>query len=89
MNVLYDNTYYMEDVRYVAGLGMPWEKMQGKSIMISGATGMIGSFLVDVLLEKNIRDGLDCTVYALGRNREKAEQRFRRHVYDAHLHLVH
>lgn len=73
---LYNNELYQEDVRYVAGLELPWEKLRGKNLMLSGATGMIGSFLVDVVLEKNIIDDLNCTVYALGRNKEKARERF-------------
>lgn len=73
---LYNNELYLEDVQYVAGLELPWEKLRDKSLMLSGATGMIGSFLVDVVLEKNIIDDLNCTVYALGRNKEKARERF-------------
>ena len=73
---LYNSELYLEDVRAVADLPLPWEKLCGKSVMISGATGLLGSFLVDVLLEKNRKDELDCTVYALGRSREKAAARF-------------
>lgn len=73
---LYDNKHYMEDIQYVSALPLPWKKLQNKSIMLSGATGLIGSFLVDVILEKNINDGLNCTVFALGRNEEKAKKRF-------------
>ena len=49
MNSLYNNQKYVEDVRFVAELNLPWECLKSKSIMISGATGMIGSFLVDVI----------------------------------------
>ena len=70
---LYQNDLYMEDVRYVAGLNLPWEKLRNKSVLLSGATGLLGSFLVDVLLEKNSADELNCTVYALGRSKEKAD----------------
>ena len=82
---LYENTQYMEDVRSVAELQLPWNKLQNKSIMLSGATGLIGSFLIDVILEKNISDGLSCTVYALGRNEQKANARFSNFVDDDHL----
>ena len=81
---LYDSELYLEDVRYVAGLNLPWEKLQNKSILLSGATGLIGSFLVDVLMEKNIA-GLNCEVYALGRNKEKADARFSKYTNDPHL----
>ena len=82
---LYKNDLYMEDVRHVAGLPLPWEKLQDKSIMLSGATGLIGSFLIDVILEKNISDKINCTVYALGRNPEKALSRFSKFAGDPHL----
>lgn len=84
-NSLYDNALYIEDVHRIAGLGLPWDKLSNKSLLLSGATGMIGSFLVDVILEKNISDSLNCTVYALGRNREKAEKRFSKFAQDPHF----
>lgn len=82
---LYDNEFYMEDINYVTSLELPWEKLKNKSIMLSGATGLIGSFLIDVILEKNIKDNLNCTVYALGRNKEKAMARFSQHQNNPHL----
>ena len=82
---LYDNTLYMEDVHFVGSLQLPWEKFKGRTLMLSGATGMIGSFLVDVLLEKNLDDDLNCTVYALGRNEEKAKARFNKFAEDSHF----
>lgn len=73
---LFENELYQEDIRYVSELSLPWERLRNRSIMISGATGMIGSFLVDVLMYKNKTENLKCTVYALGRNEEKAKGRF-------------
>ncbi len=80
---LYNITTYMDDVLNVARQNLPWGKLKNKSIMLSGATGLIGSFLIDVILEKNINDELNCTVYALGRNEEKAKQRFSKYVDDS------
>ena len=85
---LYDNELYMEDVQNVSLLDLPWEKLKNKSILLSGATGMIGSFLVDVILEKNISDNLNCCVYALGRNEEKARTRFSKYMNDTHFIIV-
>lgn len=82
---LYTNKYYMEDISSVASLALPWDKLKNKSLMLSGATGLIGSFLVDVILDKNIRDNLNCTVYALGRNKEKAMARFSKHQNNLNL----
>ena len=94
---LYENFYYMEDVQLTSHLNLPWYKLQNKSLMISGATGLIGSFLIDVILEKNLKDNLNCTIYALGRNEKKAKFRFSRFFdsphfvfipYDVRLQLV-
>ena len=73
---LYQNELYIEDINAVAALKLPWEKLNGKSLMLSGATGLIGSFLIDVIMKKNRTDGLGCKIYALGRNRDKAAARF-------------
>ena len=82
---LYTNQLYNQDIQKVLKLDLPWEKLQNKSIMLSGATGLIGSFLIDVILEKNLSTNLNCTVYALGRNEAKAKERFSKYTGDHHL----
>lgn len=74
MNLL-DSVLYMEDINYISTLSLPWEKLHGKSILISGASGLIASCLIDVIMEKN-KEEFNCKVYALGRNTEKAKERF-------------
>ena len=44
--------------------------LEGSNILITGATGLIGGSLVDVLMNNH------CQVYALGRNEERAKKRF-------------
>lgn len=72
---VYENKDYMEDVSYIAGLDLPWEKLQDRCILISGATGLVGSCLVDVIMKRN-ESGMNCKVYALCRNEAKAKERF-------------
>lgn len=72
---VYENNEYMEDVKYTANLDLPWNKLQDKSVLISGATGLVGSCLVDVIMKRN-ETGMNCKVYALGRNETKAKERF-------------
>ena len=64
---LLKNKLYREDLAYVSELNLPWEKLKKKSILLSGATGMIGSFLIDVIMYKNLNEGLCCHIYAVGR----------------------
>lgn len=63
---------YIEDVRRVASLDLPWEKIRKKTLLITGGTGLIGSFLIDVL---NAAD-IGCRVLLFGRSEEKSKARF-------------
>lgn len=72
---VYENSLYLEDIDYLCGLDLPWEKLRNSSIMISGATGLIGSMLIDTVMKKN-SEGLNCGVYALGRSEKRMRDRF-------------
>ncbi len=81
---------YQEDLRLLLGQELPWDKLAGKTVMISGATGMIGKCMIDLLMLKNmeLRDGAakapgadrgqkqPVSVIALSRNKERAMERF-------------
>ena len=84
---LYNNKKYLEDVRETAGLPLPWDLFHERSVLISGATGLVGSFLTDVLMYKNT-EGLSCRVYALSRNAGRAAERFSRWKEDPFLQFI-
>ena len=73
---LIDSTLYLEDIRMVVTQPLPWKRLEGKSLLISGATGLVGSFLVDVIMYMNRKQNLNCTIYVLGRSIERAKSRF-------------
>lgn len=73
---IFENEQYLDDVRDTAGLDLSWEKLQDSSVLISGATGLAGSFLTDVLLERNKTYSMNCRIYALGRRKDIALKRF-------------
>lgn len=85
---LYSNKMYMEDVRRVAHLDLPWDKLRYQGLLMSGATGLIGSFLIDVLMLKNREDGLDCRVIGICRNTDYAVKRFNRYADDPGLIII-
>ncbi len=87
MNI-YENKLYTQDVATVAALPLPWEKLQDRSILISGAGGLVGSFLSDVLMYRNSHYSLNCTVFAMGRNEAKARERFADYWDDALFRFV-
>lgn len=69
---LYEHELYREDVRICGELPLDWECLRDRSVLITGASGLIGSFFIDVLMSKK----LNCRIYAVGRDKEKAEKRF-------------
>lgn len=71
-----DNQLYLEDVKNTAKLDLPWRKLEGRNFLITGASGLIGSFLIDVLMERNRQSGFGCHIYAVGRNEAKAKEIF-------------
>lgn len=73
---VYENELYKEDVSYAAGLELPWEKLGDGNILISGCSGLIGSFLIDVIEERNRNYGMNCRIYAVGRVKERVKSRF-------------
>ena len=73
---------YQEDLEKVTSMGLPWEMLRGRRFLISGATGMIGSTLIDVLMKRNREQNLNCRIIALGRNEEKARGRFQEYLND-------
>ena len=72
----YSNEIYQNTLRMAAKSDLPWEKLIGKKVFISGATGLFGLFLTDLLMYKNKEDALNCHVTAVSRNEEKARKRF-------------
>lgn len=66
----FDSSLYQQDIEYCANLPLQWDKLADKTIAISGATGMIGTFLIDVLMKKNEGPKFNCQIIAIGRNKE-------------------
>lgn len=85
MMIRTDNTRYQEDVSYVAELALPWEKMQNQSVLLSGATGLIGTFFIDVIMYRNRFFNMDCKVIAIGRSEQHMRERFETYLNDEHF----
>ena len=65
---------YNKDILNVFKEKLPWNKLSGCNILITGATGLIGGCLVETLMLNPKRD---YNVYALGRNKERASEQFK------------
>lgn len=67
------NSPYKEDIARLFREGLELERLHGKTILVAGATGLVGGCVVDVLMQNPAR----CyKVIAAGRNKERARQKF-------------
>lgn len=53
---------------------IPWNQLQGRSVLVTGGTGLIGSTVIKVLCYANTVKNLRLKIFALVRNLEKAER---------------
>ena len=73
------NPYRQDLDKVVQQLNVPQEG----NILITGATGLIGSCLVDLLMRHSF-----CHIYAMGRNSQRAEQRFADYWQQPRFHFI-
>lgn len=63
---------YSEAILRAGQAALPWEKLEGCNILVTGATGLIGGCLVEILMGRRHT----YHVYAAGRNEQRARRRF-------------
>lgn len=73
MNLNRNHPLYIQDLENILqtkNIGL----LKGKSILITGATGLLGVCLIDALMRLNEQEG-NVMIYAVGRSRDKAYDR--------------
>lgn len=76
---------YAKDIFQVLRQDLPWERLSRCNILITGATGLIGGCLTEVLMMNPMRD---YHVYACGRNEQRAMERFKKFAADEAFHFI-
>lgn len=64
-----------EDLRRIVANDLPWDRLFGKTVLISGANGFVPAYILETLLYLNDTEHAGIQVLALVRNREKAMRR--------------
>lgn len=78
-------TEYEESLRRIIRSGLPLDRLSGCNILITGATGLIGACLTDVLAGNPDKD---YHVFALGRNTGRAARLFGRYAGDDRFRFI-
>lgn len=72
------NPVIERDLAAIAALPLPWEALHGRQVLVTGATGFLGSYLVEALayLNELHPEQAPIQILALARSREKLGARF-------------
>ncbi len=74
---LYSKEVVLKDMEELVSRSyIPFEDLKGKSVLVTGATGMLAYYFTLALMHLNIEKNYDIRVIALVRNKEKAEKKF-------------
>lgn len=65
-----------QDIYRIASSNISWEKLEGSTVLVTGATGFIGSYIISALMQRVIDKGADIRVIAMVRNEERARAKF-------------
>lgn len=68
-----NNLLLQEDLEMIAKERLPFDRMKNANILVTGATGLVGSVMVKALACCNRIHNLNMTVYAFVRNADKAK----------------
>jgi UDP-glucuronate decarboxylase len=84
------NPILKADFEAIANADLPWEKMEGKTVLITGANGLLPSYIAKSLLYRNMlrKGNKPIKVLGLVRNIEKANKVFANYLTDANFTLI-
>ena len=79
-----ENKIFKEDLDHLMTCDyIPWDKLQDKTILVTGATGLIGFNLVSGLIYANLKKGLNMRIIALVRDIDKAKEKYAEQLQDS------
>lgn len=84
---LYENSLYQQDIKSVLKINLNYSKLKNAKILITGATGLIGTVLVDMLDFLNSTYKLNLSLDLISRNKISAQNHFE-HITNTSLSII-
>ena len=82
------NNIINEDVENIVSSGIKWDEFNQKTILITGANGLLASYMVYTLMKLNEKYNINCKVLALVRNETKAKIKFAEYMNNNQFELL-
>lgn len=79
---------YNKDLKNAFNGTVNIEKLYNKKILITGATGLIGSFMADLLLYANRIEHAEIEIYLLARDEKRIKERFASSLGEKRLYFI-
>lgn len=81
------NNILLQDIQQVVR-SVDLSELKNSSIFVTGATGLLGSFIIRVLLYLNKTENYNVQIFALIRNKEKAEKIFWEYSHNDNINWI-
>lgn len=85
---LYENKIVQNDLKEIITNIKNIEQLKNSSVLITGATGMLATYITCTLMYLNEREDYNIHIYALVRNDNKLKDKFGEYINDEHFHIV-
>lgn len=78
-----------DDINHIINCNwVNWGNLQSKTVLVTGATGLVGRLIVKSLLYRNQKHNSDITIVCVVRNQEKVKSIFKDALEDTRLHFL-
>lgn len=79
---------YIKNLSEYAQYKLDWKKLSNSVVLLTGGTGLVGRYLTDLIMYKNINDNLNLTIVSLCRNLEKAKGMFSEYLNSSNFKIL-
>lgn len=78
----------LRDLNIILSANADWEKLKNKTVLVTGATGRLGIYIAESLMEANKRRHLNIRTILLARSREKLNRSYGSMLLDDNVHIL-
>lgn len=85
--ILLEDNIILQDMKNIYSREVPYSQLKGKTVLVTGATGMLASYVVYFLIWLNEYERYDINIVVLVRSKEKCRNRFGKYVDKSYFHI--
>lgn len=85
----YSNDIVQNDLYEITQVRLPWFDFEDKIILVTGANGMLATYMIYTFLYLMREKGINIKVVALSRSLDKTQELYKEFLNDAHLVILH